>query len=143
MLRKVVTYKDFDDIERQDELWFNLTRTEVTELQNSEVGGLDKVMTKIAKTKDKKRILELIELIVLKSYGEKSPDGRRFIKRMGDRILADEFRETMAFDEIMFEFFTQPDHLASFIEGVLPELPEEAKTKIEEIKKNPDLINEI
>lgn len=143
MLRKVVTYKDFDDIERQDELWFNLTRTEVTELQHSEVGGLDKVMAKIAKTKDKKRILELIELIVLKAYGEKSPDGRRFIKRMGDRILADEFRETMAFDEIMFEFFTRPDHLASFIEGILPELPEEAKTKIEEIKKNPDLINEI
>ena len=80
MLVKKITYTDFNGDERTEEFMFNLTKTECSEIQFSEIGGMDRLLQKIAKTSDTTRVIPMIKMFILKAYGEKSPDGRRFIK---------------------------------------------------------------
>jgi hypothetical protein len=80
MLKKKITYVDFDGITRTEDFYFNLTKAEVTEMEMSTEGGLAKMLEKIVAAKDSKRIIEVFKDLILKAYGEKSPDGKRFIK---------------------------------------------------------------
>ena len=80
MVKKTITYKDFDGQERTEDYYFNLTKTELTEMELSMNGGLSTLLEKIIKEKDMKQLIEYFKRIVLDSYGEKSLDGRMFIK---------------------------------------------------------------
>ena len=80
MLKKTMTYKDFDDVERTEDFYFNLTKAELTELELSQDGGLVKVIEKIIAEQDSKKIVEMFKDLILKAVGEKSLDGKKFIK---------------------------------------------------------------
>ena len=120
MLKKVISYKDYDDNERTETFYFNLTKAEVTEMELSIDGGLIKQIEKIVAEKDSKRIIELFKDIILKSYGEKSPDGKRFIK---SQELRDAFAQTEAYSELFIELATDADSAAAFINGIVPTVP--------------------
>lgn len=140
MLKKTIKYIDFDGNERSDECYFNLSKSELTEMEMSENGGFDKYIEKIVETKDTKRIYQMFKEIVLMSYGEKSYDGKHFVKKKtvdGQVIrLRDEFEQTGAFDELMMELLSNEKASADFINHVVPkELAENMAKQIAEEKK--------
>lgn len=117
MLQKKIKYTDFNDVERTETFYFNLTKTELAEMQNSKNGGLDKFMQRIVDTTDQPELMKLFKQIILKSYGIKSDDGKRFMK---SEELSREFEESLAFDELFMSFMENPDELTAFIQGILP-----------------------
>ena len=117
MYKKTVTYTDFDGVERTEDFWFNFTKAEITEMQLMTDGGLDKYLERIIKSKDNKAILTAFKELVLKAYGVKSDDGRRFIKN--DEIRA-EFAQTEAYSDIFIELATDEEAASAFINGVTP-----------------------
>ena len=119
MLKKAITYTDYNGVVRTEDFYFNLSRAEVTELQLSEKGGYDKMIENIVNAEDNKAIFENFKKIILKSYGVKSEDGRRFIK--SDQ-LSEEFSQTEAFVELIFSLASDENAAAEFIKGVIPQL---------------------
>lgn len=140
MLKKTIKYVDFDGNERSDECYFNLSKSELTEMEMSENGGFDKYVEKIVETKDTKKIYQMFKEIVLMSYGEKSYDGKHFVKKKtvdGEVIrLRDEFEQTGAFDELMMELLSDEKASADFINNVIPkELAESMAKQLANEKK--------
>jgi hypothetical protein len=120
MLKKKITYVDFDGNERTEDFYFNLTKAEVAEMEMSAEGGLAKSLEKIVADKDAKRIMETFKDLILRSYGEKSPDGKRFVK---SQELRDSFAQTNAYSELFMELATKADMAAAFVNGILPSMP--------------------
>jgi hypothetical protein len=121
MLKKTITYTDYDGNQRTEDFYFNLTKAEVTEFEMSTNGGLKKLLDKIVKEQDSKRVLELLKEIVLKAYGEKSMDGKRFIK---SQELRDAFTQTEAYSELFMELLTNADVTAAFMNAIIPQVKE-------------------
>ena len=117
MLKKNIKYVDYDGNDRAEDFYFNLNKAEVIELQLGTVGGLTKTLEKIVQEKDTSRIIEYFKTIILKAYGEKSADGRRFIK---SQELRDAFEQTEADSELFMELASDAKMAAEFINGVLP-----------------------
>jgi hypothetical protein len=117
MLKKNIKYVDYDGNDRAEDFYFNLNKAEVIELQLGTVGGLTKTLEKIVQEKDTSRIIEYFKTIILKAYGEKSADGRRFIK---SQELRDAFEQTEAYSELFIELASDAKMAAEFINGVLP-----------------------
>ena len=126
MLRKVIKYTDFDGNPREDVCYFNLTKSEIMEMELGYSGGMSALFTHLLETKDAASVAQILKKIVLASYGEKSPDGRRFVK---SKDLSDGFYQSKAYDELFFELL-EPEALEDFLMAVMPT---EGKTK-EEIK---------
>lgn len=117
MLKKTITYKDFDGNERTEDFYFNLTKAEVMEMELGVTGGMTQMLQKIIEKQDSKQIIEIFKEIILKSYGEKSPDGKRFVK---NQELRDAFEQTNAYSELFMELATNADAATAFVNGILP-----------------------
>lgn len=117
MLKKKITYTDFNDIERSEDFYFNLTKAEVMEMEMSTVGGLSEMIQRIIAAQDTPSIIKVFKDLVLKSYGEKSPDGKRFIKTPE---LAEAFSQTEAYSVLFMELATDADSAAAFVNGIIP-----------------------
>ena len=117
MLKKTITYTDYDGVERTEDFYFNLSKAEVAEMELSSQGGMEKLIQQIAVTQDRKRLIDLFKTIILKSYGEKSLDGRRFVK---SKELSDAFSQTEAYSELFMQLATDSDMAGKFINGILP-----------------------
>lgn len=118
MLKKTITYTDYDGVERTEDFFFNLTKAEVAEMELSNYGGMERLIQQISMTQDRKRLVELFKDIILKSYGEKSPDGRRFVK---SKELSEAFSQTEAYSELFMQLATDAEAASKFINGVLPQ----------------------
>ena len=117
MLKKTVTYVDYNGVERTEDFYFNLSKAEVAEMELSVQGGFSKMLEEIVASKDNVQIVNLFKQMVLKSYGEKSPDVRRFIK--SDEI-AQAFAQTEAYSEIFMELALDEKKAADFVNGIMP-----------------------
>lgn len=117
MLKKTITYTDFNGVERTEDFYFNLTKAEVTEMEMSVHGGMAHMLETIVASKDNKQIVSIFKEIVLKSYGEKSLDGRRFMKT---KEITESFSQTEAYSEIFMELALNEKAAADFVNGVLP-----------------------
>lgn len=117
MLKKTVTYHDYNGVERTEDFYFNFTKAEILELEMGTNGGLAEMLDKIVKTKDAAAIVRTFKDLVLKAYGVKSADGRRFIKN--DEVR-DDFAQTEAYSIIFMELATDADAAAKFVNGVVP-----------------------
>lgn len=125
MIKKTITYVDYDDNERTEDFWFNISKAELVELENSVKGGLKKVLEKAIQEKDGPKIMSLFKEIISKAYGVKSNDGRRFMKTKPDGgLYADEFKETEAYVNLFMELATDEKAGNAFMEGVLPKFEE-------------------
>lgn len=130
MIKKTISYTDYDGNERVENFYFNMSKPELIEWQASESGGLEKKIEKISQEQDIKKIIELMKEIIQKSYGIKSDDGKRFIK---NQEILDEFIQSEAYSELFMELATNSDAASEFINGILPKgLVEEAKKLQEE-----------
>ena len=117
MLKKTVTYVDYNGVERTEDFYFNLSKAEVTEMELSVEGGFSKMLEEIVKSNDNVRIVELFKEMVLKAYGEKSADGRRFVK---SKELSEAFSQTEAYSEIFMELALDEKAAAAFVNGIMP-----------------------
>lgn len=117
MLKKTITYTDYDGNERKEDFFFNLTKAELIELQLGETGGMQNVINSIIRTQDTKRLLEIFKKVIVTAYGEKSVDGKRFIK---NKELTDAFTQTEAYSELFMEMISDDKAAAAFINGILP-----------------------
>lgn len=116
MLKKTITYTDYDGNERSEEHYFNLSKAELIEMRFKENGGLDKYIEKIISEQDNSKLMGLFKDIVLKSYGQKSLDGKRFIK---SEELTNEFIQTEAYSELFVELM-DAEKCAEFINAIIP-----------------------
>lgn len=117
MLRKTITYSDYNGNERTEAFYFNLTKAEVTEMEMSTAGGLAEMIEKIIAAQDAPSIIKIFKDLVLKAYGEKSPDGKRFIK---SDELSTAFSQTEAYSQLFMELATDADSAAKFVNGIVP-----------------------
>lgn len=124
MLKKTITFIDYDDTERTEDFYFNLSKAELAEMESSYNGSLVRTIDKIVAAKDLKTIIELFKDVILKAYGEKSIDGRRFIK---NQELRDNFEQTEAYSILFMELANDAEAAAAFINGVVPKPAVEQK----------------
>lgn len=117
MLKLTRTYLDFNGLSRTEDFYFNLTQAEITEMELSVDGGLVEMINRITAAKDGKQIIALFKDIVLRSYGEKSPDGRRFIK---NQEIRDAFAQTNAYSDLFMELATDAKKASEFVAGIIP-----------------------
>jgi len=118
MLKKTIKYTDYDGNERTEDFYFNLSKAELTEMELSVKGGLKKMLDKIIAEQDGKRIIELFKDLILRSYGEKSSDGKRFVKT---QELRDAFGQTEAYVELFMELASDAEAATLFVNGVVPQ----------------------
>lgn len=117
MLKKTITYADFDGVVRKEDFYFNLTEAELAEMNLMTKGGLKSYLESIISTQDTPALAELFKQIINKSYGVKSPDGRKFLK--SEEILED-FTSTQAYSDLYMSLITDADAASSFINAIVP-----------------------
>lgn len=117
MLKKTITYTDFNGDEVSEDFFFHLSKAELVELELSYKGGLQEAIKRIVAADDGKAIIGEFKKIILGAYGERSPDGRRFIK---NQTLRDEFESTEAYSTLFMELVTDADKAAEFVRGIIP-----------------------
>lgn len=134
MIKKTITYTDYNGLERTESFYFNLSKAEVMEMELSADGGMAESIQKIVDAKDAPAIIRVFKDLVLKAYGVKSDDGRRFMKVKSDGSrYADDFKETEAYSQIFMELATDAKAAADFVNGIVPA---DLAKKAEESQKN-------
>lgn len=122
MIKKVITYVDYNGKERTEAFYFNLTKAELTEMELTTNGGLADHIQRIVDAQDSKQLIELFKSMLLLSYGEKSPDGKRFIK---NQELRDGFSQTEAYSQLYMDLVTNTELAIEFVNGIIPEIKKE------------------
>lgn len=134
MLAKQITYTDYNGTERTETFYFNLTEAEAVEMELSAVGGLSDTIHRIIDAKDVPSLIKIFKELILKAYGVKSPDGRRFIKN--DEVRED-FAQTEAYSKLFMELAFDADKAAEFVNGITPNKIEGGKV---DVSKRPEAI---
>lgn len=122
MVVEKIKYTDFNGVEREEEFMFNLTEAEITEMELTTDGGLSDSIKKIIAAQDTPQIIKVFKMLLLKSYGEKSADGRRFVK--SDK-LSEEFAQTNAYSQLFMKLATDDKAAVAFINGIMPDSMQE------------------
>lgn len=136
MLKKTIKYTDYNGVERNEDFYFNLTKAEIMEMQMGTTGGFADYIAALVKTQNMPEIVRIFKDIVLKAYGEKSQDGKRFIKTDDNgHSLAKAFSETEAFSILYMELATDSKEAAKFINGIVPQDMEVSEEKQQEVMK--------
>ena len=117
MIKKTIEYTDYNGVERKEDFFFNLTKAEVMEMEMSTAGGLAEMIQRIVAAQDQVAIIKVFKDLILKAYGVKSPDGKRFMK---SQEIATAFAETEAYSILFMELATDADAAAKFVNGIIP-----------------------
>ena len=117
MLKKTITYTDFNGNSRTEDFYFNLNEAEITEMELSVDGGLVEMIRRITAAQDGKQIIATFKDLILRAYGEKSADGKRFIK---NQALRDAFEQTNAYSQLFMKLATDADEASAFVAGIIP-----------------------
>lgn len=123
MLKKTFTYTDYNGVERTEDHYFNLSKAELMEMELSTTGGLAEMINQIVAAQDAPKIVQVFKDLVLKAYGQKSADGRRFIK---SKELSEEFAQTEAYSQLFMELATDADAASKFVNGIIPAMDKPA-----------------
>ena len=121
MLKKTITYTDYDGLERTEEFRFNLTKAELVDMELTTAGTFSETRKGVIAEKDIIRIAKLFKELLLKSYGVKSDDGKRFIK---SQELSEAFSQTEAYSDLYIELLSNPEEAAKFFAEVAPKMEE-------------------
>lgn len=117
MLKKTITYTDYNGVERTEDFYFNLSKSEVIEMEMGTNGGYAEMIRKIVDAQDMPSIIKIFKDLVLKAYGEKTPDGKRFVK---SEEISEAFAQTEAYSNLFMELATDSKAAADFVNGIIP-----------------------
>lgn len=124
MLKKIITFEDFDGVKTTEEHHFHLSKTELMEVamglpDDMEIDGTEsneELSHKLLEKIGKDGLFKFIKDLILKSYGKKI-DNRRFEKT---EELSKEFSQTLAFDALLMELMSDDNEAAKFVNGIIP-----------------------
>lgn len=141
MLKKTITYEDYDGNQRTEDFYFNLSKAELTDWLTTSGGySLDKVMEKLIKTENGKEIMEVFKDLIYRAYGEKSLDGRRFVK---SKEVKDNFVETEAYSVLYMELVSDAKKAAEFFNAIMPkEWAEETQKLMDNPENFPESVRQ-
>lgn len=129
MLKKTIIYVDYNGTKRTEDFYFNLTKAEISEMELEIPGGMSEMLKRITAAQDTPTLVKIFKDLILRSYGVKSDDGRRFIK---SQQLKEEFSQTEAYSELFMELATNADAASAFINGIIPaDIAKESKKQIQ------------
>ena len=128
MLKKTITYTDCNGEKREEDFYFHFSRAEILEKELSVEGGLGAMLRRIINAQDMPSLMKLFKELVLDAYGEKSPDGKRFIK---SEELKTAFAQTEAYSILFTKLATDDEAAAEFFNALIPEEPEQKKPDVE------------
>lgn len=117
MLKKTIAYTDYNGVERKEDFYFNLTKAEIMEMEMSTSGGFVEMINRIVAAQDAPAIIQVFKEMIFKAYGEKSPDGKRFIK---SKEISEAFAQTEAYSQLFMELATDADAASNFVNGIIP-----------------------
>lgn len=117
MITKTFTYTDYNGVERTEDAYFHLNKAEIMEMEMTTEGGLAEMIQRVVKAKDTPTIIKVFKDLILKAYGVRSPDGRRFIK---NQQLREEFEQTEMYSQLFMELATDDEAASNFIIGIMP-----------------------
>ena len=117
MLKKTIKFTDYNGVQRSEDFYFNLSKAELLEMEMGTTGGFTETIRKMISAQDVPALARLFKELILKSYGVKSDDGKRFIK---NDALREEFMQTEAFSDLYLELATDADAGAQFVNGIMP-----------------------
>lgn len=121
MITKTIKYTDYNGVEREEKFLFNLSKAELMEMEMGTTGGLTEMIEKIIETHDQPSIIAIFKKLILKAYGEKSADGKRFVKVDDNgKPLSTAFSETEAYSILFMELATDDAAAAAFVNGIVP-----------------------
>ena len=129
MFKKTITYTNYNGEQVTEDFYFNLSKAEIINMQLSEAGGFTGRIEKAIKAKDVPAVIAIFNDLIIKSYGEKSNDGKRFIK---SKEISDAFMQTEAYSVLYEELITNDKAAQDFINNVCPPLTAEQKKAAEE-----------
>lgn len=131
MIKETITFEDYNGVTRTEDFHFNLTKAEVMEMEMSQHGGMAEMIQRIVAEQNAPAIIKIFKDLVLKAYGKKSDDGRRFIK---NEQLREEFSQTEAYSQLFMKLATDADAAAKFVNGIMPaDLADAAKGQLPKI----------
>lgn len=119
MLKKVISFTDYNGVEKSETHWFHLSERELTQMTMSEYGTMDDRLKAIVDAKDSPQIMDQFEDLIRRSYGIKTPDGR-FVKKIDGKPVFDTFESSAAYDKLFMELCTNPTMAAEFAKGIMP-----------------------
>ena len=117
MLKKTIKYTDYFGEEREEDFYFNLNKAELSEMEMSIDGGYTNMLDRMVKSKNAPELIAAFKDIIMKSYGEKSADGRRFIK---SKELSEAFCQTEAYNILFMSLITDENAMIDFVNGIIP-----------------------
>jgi hypothetical protein len=117
MLKKTITYEDYNGNKVVEDFYFHLRKSELIELEVSEKGGLVAFIHKVVEAEDTATLVSLFKKLILMSYGKRSEDGREFEK---SEELSKKFSQTEAYSELFMELATNSEAAAAFMNGIIP-----------------------
>ena len=132
MLKKAITYVDYNGVERTESFYFNLSKAEMIEMEFSTVGTFTSMIQNIIDAQDEPELIKLFKSLILKSYGKKSADGRRFEK---SEEISKDFSETEAYVILFMELARDSKAASEFVNGIIP-----ADIDREELKKQQEAL---
>lgn len=121
MLKKPITYTDYDGNKRTENFWFNLDEGEILELQMSYPGGMTAMLEKMIEEQDGAKILATIKKVIMMAYGEKSLDGKYFRK---SKEMSEAFTQTRAYSALLMELYG--GGAADFMSKIIPQVPDQS-----------------
>ena len=141
MLKKTITYTDFNDVEQTEDFFFNLTKAELVEWSVSHGGEFKEHLERIVAAEDGEQIIKEMKEVVLGAYGKKSEDGKRFLK---SPEIREEFESSEAYSVFFMELLTDAGKAAEFVNAVVPkdlmDQVEQAQTEL--AKLSPETVGD-
>ena len=132
MLKKTISYVDYNGTKRTEDFYFNLTKAEISEMELEIPGGMSEMLKRITAAQDTPTLVKIFKDLILRSYGVKSDDGRRFIK---SPQLKEEFSQTEAYSELFMELATNAEAASAFINGIIPaDVAKESEKRAKELE---------
>jgi hypothetical protein len=130
VLKKTVQYEDYNGEAVKEDLYFNLSKAELVQLEMSYPGGLSNHLRKIGESEDGPEIIKMFTELLKASYGKRSPDGKRFIKN--DQVW-EEFVSSEAYSAFFMDLISDPQRQIEFVRGIIPaDLPVDVAAMVEQ-----------
>lgn len=117
MLKKTITYTDYNGVTRKEDFYFNLSQAEIAEMQLTTPGGMSTLLNRIVDAREDTELIKIFKKLIFDSYGEKSADGKYFKK---SKELSQAFSQTEAYSVMFMELASDANAAAEFVKGILP-----------------------